>query len=103
MNTEQFIEVVRAARVRQDDLLVRKGIDYTRRGNDRLSNFKQNAEALGLSPIQVWAVYASKHWDAVMSFIKSGHLESEAIEGRIDDLSNYLYLLEALLNEEPHV
>lgn len=99
MTSEDFNALVETARKRQDALLFAKGADYTRRSPDRLSNFKRNAEAIGLTPIQVWAVYAGKHWDAIMSFIKSGKSESESIESRFDDLTNYLYLLEGLLKE----
>lgn len=101
MNTAEFNEIVAHARKRQDDLLLRKGADYTRHSEDRLSNFKRSADALGLTPIQVWAVYASKHIDAIMAFVKTGKAESEAIEGRLDDLVNYMYLLEGLLKETP--
>ena len=103
MNSSEFNLLVDAARVRQDHLLKVKGADYTRHSEDRLSNFKRNAEAVGLSPVQVWAVYAGKHWDAIMAFVKTGKTESEGIEGRLDDLHNYLYLLEGLLKEETHV
>jgi len=80
-------------------LLKTKGADYTRHSADRLANFKRNAEAVGVDPLIVWAIYAGKHWDAVMAFIKSGKTESEPIEGRLDDLHNYLYLLEGLVEE----
>lgn len=99
MDSSQFNTLVNGARLRQDQLLKVKGADYTRHSADRLSNFKRNAEAIGLDPIQVWAVYAGKHWDAIMAFVKTGKAESEAIEGRLDDLHNYLYLLEGLLVE----
>jgi len=99
LTSDEFTQLVAIARNRQDVLLQQKGADYTRRSPDRLSNFKRNAEAIGLTPIQVWAVYAGKHWDAIMSFVKSGKAESESIESRFDDLTNYLYLLEGLLKE----
>lgn len=99
MTSDQFNQIVAKARLRQDDLLQRKGADYTRQEPDRLSNFKRVATSLGLSPIQVWAVYAGKHWEAVMAYAKTGKVESEAITGRLDDLCNYLYLLEALIEE----
>ena len=100
MNIETFNEIVAKARYRQDSLLEKKGADYTRHDPDRLSNFKRLAKDLDLPPIKIWAVYAGKHWDALMAFIKTGKAESEAIEGRFDDLHNYLYLLEGLLEDE---
>ncbi len=99
MNAADFDLLVRAARARQDTILKTKGADYTRHDADRLANFKRTAEGIGLSPLQVWAVFANKHWDAIMAFIKTGKAESEAIEGRFDDMHNYLYLLEGLLQE----
>ncbi len=100
MFVEDFGVVVEDARIRQDELLRVKGADYTRKDPDRLSNFKTVANSLGLDPLQVWAVYAGKHWEAIMSYIKTGKAESEAIEGRLDDLCNYLYLAEALIKEK---
>lgn len=100
MDSATFIGLVDAARLRQDQLLKVKGADYTRHSVDRLSNFKRNAAALDTSPLLVWAVYFNKHIDAIMAFVKTGKTESEAIEGRIDDAINYLYLLEGLVKED---
>ena len=100
MTSEIFDKIVAAARQRQDDLLRVKGADYTRHEADRLSNFKRAAASVGVTSLQAWAIYAGKHWDAIMAFIKTGKAESEAIEGRLDDLANYLYILEGLINEE---
>ena len=99
MNSEAFNKLVDSARVRQDGLLKTKGADYTRHDPDRLSNFKRAAAAVGVTPFQAWAIYAGKHWDSIMAYVKTGKVESEAIEGRIDDLINYMYLLEGLINE----
>lgn len=80
-----------------------KGAEYS--GDfDRLANFRRNAEALGLRMEQVWAVYAAKHWDAIMTYVKdlpAGVLRkrSEPIEGRVDDLITYLVLFRAMLDE----
>lgn len=100
MDIERLTQVIDNARARQDKILKQKGADYTRHSADRLANFKRGAEGLGLSPLQVWAVYFSKHVDAIMSFVKTGKVESEAIEGRFDDAINYLYLGEALIREQ---
>lgn len=99
MTSNELLKIITKSRERQDKLLEQKGADYTRHSPDRLSNFKRGAEAVGVSNETVWAIYAGKHWDAVMAFIKTGKVESEAIEGRLDDLHNYLYLLEGLIEE----
>lgn len=88
------------------ELLKTKGAAYT--GSvDVLANFKRNANALGLSKYQVWAVYANKHLDAVNTAIKGVTSEqpiprdkSEGLPGRITDVINYFLLLEALLSED---
>lgn len=80
-----------------------KGGEYAA-DDDRLANFRRNAEALGLQMEQVWAVYAGKHWDAVRNFVKDlgegrQRPASEPIEGRVDDLIVYLTLFKAILQE----
>lgn len=100
MNAREFDQIVAIARARQDRIMQSKGADYTRHEEDRLSNFKRTAAGIGLTPLQVWAVFANKHWDAIMAYIKTGKAESEAIDGRFDDVHNYLYLLEGLLKEK---
>lgn len=99
MDSAQFNALVGEARAREDALLLSKGADYTRHDPDRLSNFKRVGTALGIDPLVVWAIYAGKHWDAIMAFVKTGRAESEAIESRLDDLRNYLYLAEGLIAE----
>jgi hypothetical protein len=77
-----------------------KGADYSN-GEDRLSNFKLQAKSLGLTPYQVWGVYANKHWDAVNTFIRNnGQVESEPIESRIHDIILYSYLLLGLIKDQ---
>lgn len=83
-------------------VLTVKGNDYTQgKGNlDRLNNFTTGAEALGLQPRQVLAVYLYKHLTAVLRYLKEGQVESEPIEGRIVDCINYFLLLGKLIAHE---
>jgi hypothetical protein len=84
-----------------DDLLeinTRKGHDYAG-DEDALENFKRHAGNLGLTPEQIWAVYASKHWDSIITYCREGVVASEPIEGRIDDALLYLFLLRGLVEE----
>jgi hypothetical protein len=46
-----------------------KGVDYATT-DDRLANFNEQAAQYGLTPAQIWMVYAGKHWDAVVRAIK---------------------------------
>ena len=80
-----------------------KGGEYAG-DEDRLANFRRNAEALGLPMEAIWAVYYNKHHDAAMQFIKDKlHGKSrermEPLEGRIDDMILYLILFKAMLLE----
>lgn len=80
-----------------------KGGEYSG-DSDRLANFRRNAEALGLCPEVVWAVYAGKHWDALQTYVKDlstglQRVRSEPLDGRVDDLLVYLLLFKAMLEE----
>jgi hypothetical protein len=81
------------------DINTRKGHDYAG-DNDALSNFKTQAAALGLTPQQVWGVFAGKHWSAITTFIKEGDVKSEPIEGRVHDVILYCFLLLGLIAEQ---
>lgn len=77
-----------------------KGEEYSGK-QDALANFKRNGERIGLDPIQIWHVYAAKHYDSICTFVKDittgfQRKQSEPIEGRIDDLILYLILLKGL-------
>ena len=76
-----------------------KGVDYAGE-DDALANFKEAAEALGLTPFQIWAVYHHKHQSAINQFIKRGRVESEPIEGRVKDAILYLFLLLGLIEDQ---
>ena len=76
-----------------------KGEEYSG-ANDVCKNFKRQAEMLDMDPKLVWAVYANKHWDAIMSHVKNGKVFSEPIEGRIDDAILYLLLYKALIKDQ---
>jgi tRNA1(Val) A37 N6-methylase TrmN6 len=99
MDITTLEQLVARARARQDGIMKEKGQDYTRHDPDRLANFKRLAKDTGVDINKVWAIYAGKHWDAIMAFVKTGKVESEDIVGRLDDLHNYLYLFEAILSE----
>lgn len=114
MNQEQFTKLINLTCEQTSDLLIRKGAEYASDA-DRLANFKNNAERLGMTPLQVWSVYAGKHIDGIQSYMKKIHgvgasemsinLQviddklSEPIEGRFHDLINYCYLGLAILHE----
>ena len=80
-----------------------KGGEYAG-DRDRLANFRRNGAALDLNMETIWAVYAAKHWDALMQFIQDtekgkDRVRLEPIGGRVDDLIVYLILLKCMLVE----
>jgi hypothetical protein len=75
-----------------------KGGDYAK-GEDQFDNFRRGAASLGLTPLQVWAVYWLKHVDAILTVVGGG-VPSEPVRGRFIDLINYSALGAALLKEE---
>ena len=85
------------------EILLKKGKDYSSQ-EDCLSNFKRNAERLGLTKYQVWLVYFMKHIDSICNSIKYSpeypQVESEPLEGRIIDVINYAVILASLLKED---
>jgi len=89
MEDEDFVECIREC----DRLLVVKGNDYTMSRPNRLQNFDEAAEFLGLTPFQVLGVYLYKHVVSTFAFLTKGKVESERIEGRIIDCINYYLLL----------
>lgn len=80
---------------------INKGGEYAG-DNNRLENFVRNAQSLNLEPEQVWAVYAGKHWDAIIQYVNDtasgkSRTRSEPITGRVDDLIVYLLLVKSMM------
>ena len=97
--TKAFEEVTQLTVRRLFQLSETKGKEYSG-PLDRLANFRRYAESLGLDYRMVLAVYAGKHWDAIVSYCKTGKVfSSESIDGRIDDLIVYLLLLKCMVIE----
>ena len=80
-----------------------KGGEYAG-DTDRLANFRRNGDNLGLPMEVIWAVYAAKHWDAVLQYINdltTGKKRDrlEPLSGRLDDIIVYCILFKAMLQE----
>lgn len=103
MNRSEFLELVFTRNKERTRLLESKGAAYSADG-DAFENFKRNAEKLGLTKYQIWAVYCGKHLDSIFNAIKhdANHPvdKSEGLQGRIDDAINYLELLSGMLAED---
>jgi len=101
MNKLDFLQLMDAMHEEEKAEHQRKSADYAERdGSNVLANFERVAERLGITPEMALAVYAHKHWDAIMAYCKYGDVTSEGIEGRIKDARVYLALLRGMVEQE---
>ena len=80
-----------------------KGGEYAG-DNDRLANFRRNAERWGMTMEQCWGVYVSKHYDAIQQYVQdlASGKDRQRLEGlgsRVDDIIVYMLLFKAMLDE----
>lgn len=73
--------------------------EYARTEDNAFANFERVAADLGLTREEVLWVYARKHMDGVVSWIKGHRSQREGVEGRINDLIVYLCLLRGMVEE----
>lgn len=104
MKREALNELIKSTFAQIESLSTNKGHEYSG-DDDALSNFKRNAERVGITPMQVWAVFAGKHYDSICTYIQENaqpvqRVLTEPICGRIDDLITYLLLLKGLIYEK---
>jgi hypothetical protein len=102
-NIDEFNSLVKKTFKDCEDILLKKGKDYA--GNfDRYANFKKNAERVGLTKYQIWAVYFNKHVDSVLNAIKedpnSPKSYSEPLSERVKDIINYALLFYGMIEED---
>jgi len=83
------------------DLIKKKNSDYTQGHgqHDRIAHFREAAKDLDLPMLKIWQVFVRKHWATIQKFANGGVLESEPIDGRIDDVINYMVLLAAIIED----
>lgn len=103
MNGSEFKELLEQTHERLTQLTDTKGAEYAHDA-DQLSNFKRLGSQLQLHPTAVLLVYLQKHLDAVTAFVSATNkgeqpIESEPIDGRIDDAILYLILLKGLIRD----
>lgn len=81
------------------EIMKSKGESYSG-VEDKLGNFKRCSSLSGSRIEQVWFTYFVKHFDALSSYIREEYKDSEPIEGRIQDLINYLFLFYGIIREK---
>jgi|ERR1019366_4461120 hypothetical protein len=77
-----------------------KGKEYSHSGN-RFANFNRLADGLELPNITIAWIYAYKHVDSIISYVKEGkEFSNEGIRGRLVDLIVYLTLIGGMIEEK---
>lgn len=74
--------------------------EYAHDENEAFSNFNRLADELLLDRKQILWVYAKKHIDGIVSFIKGHKSQREDVRGRINDLVVYMCILRGMIDEE---
>ena len=101
MNQKEFIETKKYILEKALDIMNAKQPEYTNKSIDILHNFKSTAESIGITPIEVWAVFFNKHIQAILSHAGDPYMhQAEPIDSRYADAINYLFLGFAMLVEE---
>lgn len=67
---------------------------------DAFTNFNKLAIDLGIDRKRVLWVYAMKHKDGIESYLRGNVSQREPVQGRINDLIVYLFLLRGMIEEE---
>ena len=98
MERTKFNELMEKTFDRLRELNSTKGVEYSGH-EDVLSDFREVARAIGISPEQALMTYATKHWRAINHYAQEGATLSEPIEGRIHDLQLYMQLLLAMVED----
>lgn len=101
MNQKEFIETKNYILSKAEDIMNAKQPEYTNKSIDVLHNFKSTAESIGITPMEVWAVFFNKHIQAILSHAGDPNMhQAEPIDSRYADALNYLFLGFAMLVDD---
>lgn len=119
MNHQERVAVSARAEQRRRKIADEKGAEYTGEGDryqtaddaDVLRNLKVNGERLGVSALLTGGLYFGKHADSLFTMIRQAEgktweekrtlvHQGEGIVSRLDDMRNYLDMVECVLVEE---
>lgn len=102
MNTTTFERLFEEQVNRSRSILVSKAKEYAT--EDRLHNFKVAATLEGKTPEQALAGMMAKHTVSIYDMAESGRTYPiELWQEKITDHINYLFLLNAIVRECPHI
>jgi hypothetical protein len=99
MTNEQFTAHIDAAYARRKELLKTKKRLYAT-GSDRLEQFHRAASAQNIKPTEALIGMATKHFTAITDMCKDpSNFTFNRWHEVLDDLRNYMDLLDALVND----
>jgi hypothetical protein len=101
LNEKTFQILIRHSFYRSALILTKKKSEYSP-GEDRLSNFKKAAELQGVTPEKALLGMVTKHFVSLCEMvadIEEVPWPKEVWEEKLTDTHNYLFLLEALVQE----
>ena len=100
MDTKEFNKLVETLSNYSQEIMSKKGPEYTQESADVLSNFKATGERVDISPLKVWSIFFDKQIHSVMSHVNNPNLgKAEGLDSRFADIINYCYLGLALFTE----
>ena len=104
MNYKQRKQIIETANKRRQALMLNKGKEYSGGNEDINFNFIEVANRLGTrlagTKEYVCLVYLLKHQLSIEKWARDGKLSSgEDIFSRLDDIRNYLDILESLIRD----
>jgi hypothetical protein len=104
MTETEFLRVFESRVDKCRTVLKSKNAEYAR-GGDKLSNFKKAAALQGCCPEKALQGMMAKHQVSISDMINDLndgiYTPMEVWDEKINDALNYLFLLDALLNEPP--
>lgn len=102
MNKDQQIKFFEEYSKKQSETILKKGNDYS--NEDRLSNFKQVAQIIGIDPRQVCLCLIGVKIARLTQLFSGKTPNNESIDDSILDGANYFILLAMLQSEvEPNL
>lgn len=101
MTSNEFADLL--DRIQSEEKQVRRDgqLEYARDLDNCFANFERLALSLDgvFTREDILIVYAFKHWDGIMSYIRGHKSQREDVRGRIKDLRMYLALLWGMIED----
>jgi hypothetical protein len=95
MNLEDAVVITQLINDQDMEVFTKANREYAQ-VNDVFANFRRQSDNLGLSPEQVLLVFAQKHWDGIVAYVRKGVPQRETLDSRLADMRVYLRILDLM-------